>query len=203
MIARHSGKVPRIHDSALIAPNAMICGDVNIGRNVRIMFGAQLIAENSPITIGDNCIILENAVIRGTAGFPVTFGNNCLIGPNAHLAGCSLADNVFIATGASIFHGARLGANSEVRINGVVHIKSVLPEGATVPINWIAVGDPAEIFSPEKHDDIWEKQKALNFIGNVYSVQNPQTDQKSIMPEICRIMSERLGSHLDDRVLDF
>ena len=71
MILKHLDKVPIIDKSAYIAPNAMICGEVNIGKNVRIMFGAQIIAENSSISIGDNCIILENAVIRGTENHPV------------------------------------------------------------------------------------------------------------------------------------
>jgi len=65
MIIKHLDKVPEIDFSAFIAPNAVICGDVKIGKNVRVMYGAQVIAENSSITIGDNCIVLENAVIRG------------------------------------------------------------------------------------------------------------------------------------------
>ena len=117
----------------IIAPNAVICGDVKIGKNVRVMFGAQIIAESSPITIGDHCIILENAVIRGTDKFPVSIGNNCLIGPNSHLAGCIIEDNVFIATGASIFHGAKLMSGSEVRINGVVHLKNYFTQGYFSP----------------------------------------------------------------------
>lgn len=132
---KHLDKEPTIDSSSFVAPNAVICGDVRIGKNVRVMFGAQIIAESSPILIGDNCIILENAVIRGTDKFPVLIGNNCLIGPNAHLAGCIVEDNVFIATGASIFHGATLRTGSEVRINGVVHLKTILPENTSVPIN--------------------------------------------------------------------
>lgn len=145
MIIKHLNKEPRIDETAFIAPNAVICGDVTIGKNVRVMFGAQIIAESSSITIGDNCIVLENAVIRGTDKFPVLIGDNCLVGPNAHLAGCKIEDNVFIATGASIFHGAVLKTGSEVSINGVVHIKTILPQDTSVPINWIAVGNPAKI----------------------------------------------------------
>jgi carbonic anhydrase/acetyltransferase-like protein (isoleucine patch superfamily) len=55
-------------------------------------------------------------------------GSNCLIGPNAHLVGCTLEDCVFVATGVSIFHGAKLDYGAEVRINGVVHLRTSLPE---------------------------------------------------------------------------
>ena len=75
---------------------------------------------------------MENAVLRSTARHSLTVGNNCLI--NAHVVGCTVEDEVFIATGAAVFHSARLGKGSEVRINGVVHLKTHVADGATVPI---------------------------------------------------------------------
>jgi carbonic anhydrase/acetyltransferase-like protein (isoleucine patch superfamily) len=202
MIIKHLDKEPRIDNTAFIAPNSMICGDVKIGKNVRVMFGAQIIAESSPITIGDNCIILENAVIRGTDKFPVSIGNNCLIGPNAHLAGCTVEDNVFIATGASIFHGATLRTGSEVSINGVVHLKTELPSDASVPINWIAVGNPVKILPPDKHDEIWAVQKPLNFPLTVYGIDRPKSGEPNNMVDICSVMSDRLKSHIDNKLID-
>jgi carbonic anhydrase/acetyltransferase-like protein (isoleucine patch superfamily) len=196
MILKHNGKEPRIDSSAYIAPNALVCGDVTIGKGARIMFGAQVIAENSPVSIGDYCIVLENAVIRGTESFPVTIGNTCLIGPNAHIAGCTIEDNVFVATGAAIFHGATLKTGSEVRINGVVHLKTVLPEDATVPIGWVAVGNPAQLFPPDKHDDIWAVQEPLNFPKTVYNVERPLSGEPNNMPKICKTLSERLSGFI-------
>jgi len=194
MILEYNGALPIVDESAWIAPNAVLAGDVRIGKNTRIMFGAQIIAESSPIVIGDYCIVLENAVIRGTDNFPVSIGNNCLLGPNSHLAGCTVEDNVFIATGASVFHGAVLKTGSEVRINGVVHLKTILPENATVPINWIAVGNPVQILPPHKHEEIWNIQKPLKFPLTVYGIDRPKSDSANIMEDICKVMSERLYS---------
>ena len=165
MIIKHKGQIPSIHSTAYIAPNAVVCGNVEIGRNTRVMFGAQVIAENEKIVIGDNCIILENAVIRGTAGLPVKIGDNCLVGPNAHLAGCTLEDEVFIATGAAVFHGATVRKGAEVRVNGVVHLKTVVPEGRTVPIGWVAVGDPAGISPPRYARSHLAHPEAAEFSG--------------------------------------
>ncbi len=198
MILKHLNREPIIDSTAFIAPNSVICGDVKIGKNVRVMFGAQIIAESSSIVIGDNCIILENAVIRGTYNFPVSIGNNCLIGPNAHLAGCTVEDNVFIATGASVFHGAILRTGSEVCVNGVVHIKTELPKDTSVPINWIAVGNPVKILPPDKHDEIWAVQKKLNFPLTVYSIDRPKTGEPNNMVDICKVMLERLKFHIDE-----
>ncbi len=200
MIIEHIGGKPKIEQSAYVAPNSTICGNVTIGKNTRIMFGAQIIAESSPIKIGENCIILENAVIRGPKDFPVNIGDNCLVGPNAHLAGCTIESNVFLATGVSIFHGAMIKKGSEIRVNGVVHLKTVFPENKTLPIGWVAVGNPMQMFPPDKHEEIWEIQKKSNFPNLVYDIPGRE-DLADINKKLCEIMSERLNEHKSDRIL--
>ncbi len=200
MIIEHLGKMPTIHPSAYIAPSATICGDVEIGMGARIMFGVSVIAEGGLIRIGANSIVLENAVIRSTPKHSTYIGTHTLIGPHAHVVGCGIEDSVFIATGASVFHGASVGRGSEVRINGVVHIKTKLAPGSTVPIGWIAVGNPAQIFPPDRHDKIWEVQEPLNFPEFVYGFERtPELDD--IMLPITVQYSEQLGSHKDDKIL--
>lgn len=200
MLINHLGKSPIIDTTAFIAPNATICGDVKIGRNTRIMYGASIIAEGGTIEIGDDCVVLENAVLRSTVKHSLKVSNKVLIGPNAHVVGCTVDDNVFIATGASIFHGAKLCKGSEVRINGVVHIKTILQENQFVPIGWIAIGNPVEILPPEKHDDIWKIQKPLDFPEYVYGV-NRESEQEDTMSKVMEMMADALKSHKNDRVL--
>jgi carbonic anhydrase/acetyltransferase-like protein (isoleucine patch superfamily) len=194
MLLTHSRHSPRIDPTAYVAPNSVVCGDVNVGPGCRILFGAQIIAESGSITIGRECIVMENAVLRSSARHPLTIGNNCLIGPNAHVVGCTIEDEVFVATGATIFHSARLGKGCEVRVNGVVHIKSHVAAGETVPIGWIAVGNPAQILPPREHEKIWEIQKELNFPLTVYGFERSQAG----MVNITRRLSKSLGSHADD-----
>lgn len=194
MLIKHEGQAPQIDPTAYIAPNAVVCGNVTIGPGSRIMHGAQLIAESGSITIGRECIVMENAVLRSSARHPLSMGNNCLVGPNAHVVGCTVEDEVFIATGAAIFHSAHLGKGSEVRINGVVHLKSHLAAGETVPIGWVAVGNPAQVLPPGEHDRIWEIQKPLNFPLAVYGFERSE----ATMEKITRRLSETLGSHASD-----
>ncbi len=106
MLISHEGKNPEIHPAAYIAPSATICGDVKIGPGCRVMHGASIIAEGGRISIGEHCIIFENAVVRSNVKHSASIGNYCLIGPGAHVVGCTIEDEVFIATGASILHGA-------------------------------------------------------------------------------------------------
>lgn len=201
MLITHLGSSPQIEDSAVIAPTAVICGNVKIGKNARILYGAAIVAEGGSIEIGDNCIVLENAVLRSTARHSLSIGSNVLIGPNAHVVGCVVEDNVFIATGASVFHGARLCRGSEVRINGVVHIKTTLPENATVPIHWVAVGAPAHILSPERHEEINAIQRPLNFPEYVYGVPRKPNDE-TLMPEIAERVTDALRSCSEDEMID-
>ncbi len=190
MLIKHAGASPRINSTAYVASNAVVCGNVSVGPGCRIMHGVQVIAEGGSITIGRECIVMENAVLRSSGRHALSIGSNCLIGPNAHVVGCTIEDEVFIATGAAIFHGARVGKGSEVRIHGVVHLKSHLAEGETVPIGWIAVGNPAEILPPSDHERIWEIQKPLNFPLTVYGLDRSDVD----MIKITRHLSETLSS---------
>lgn len=196
MLIEHDGASPRVDPTAWIAPNAVLCGNVSVGPGCRIMFGAQVIAEGGSITIGRECIVMENAVLRSSSRHSLRIGDNCLVGPNAHVVGCTIEDEVFIATGAAIFHSAHLGRGSEVRINGVVHIKTRLPEGATVPIGWVAVGESAQILPPGEHERIWALQEPLNFPLTVYGFERSEATMK----QITRRLSQALGSHASDRV---
>jgi carbonic anhydrase/acetyltransferase-like protein (isoleucine patch superfamily) len=196
MLIKHDGVSPRIDSTAWVAPNAVICGNVTVGAGSRVMFGAQVIAEGGAITIGRDCIIMANAVLRSSARHSLSIGNHCLVGPNAHVVGCTVEDEVFIATGAAIFHAARLGKGCEVRVNGVVHLRTYLAAGETVPIGWVAVGDPAQVLPPSEHERIWEIQKRLNFPLTVYGFDRSE----ATMEKITRRLSEALGSHASDEV---
>jgi len=194
MLITHNSKKPSVDSAAWIAPNAVLCGDVTIGSGCRIMYGAQVIAETGSITIGRECIIMENAVLRSSSMHPLRIGNNCLIGPNAHVVGSTIENEVFIATGAAVFHSSHLGKGSEIRINGVVHLKTHIPAGEMVPIGWIAVGNPALILAPDQHDRIWEVQKPLNFPLTVYGFER----EEASMVKITQRLSEALASHISD-----
>ncbi len=200
MLLSHDGKRPRIDPSSRVAPNAAICGDVTIGPNCSIGFGAVLTAESGPIAVGANCVIMDTAVIRGVRGNPVRIGDNVLVGPRAYLTGCEVADNAFLATGATVFNGARIGERAEVRINGIVHIRTVLRPDAVVPLNWIAVGDPAEILPPHEHDRIWAIQKELDFPKYVFGRDRPAAGE-TLMPELMPRYAARLRSHVNDALL--
>ena len=165
LLIEHDGVAPRVDPTARLAPNATVCGDVSIGPGTSVGFGAVVVAESGPVSIGADCVVMDTAVLRGVRDAPLALADRVLVGPRAYLVGCSVEEEAFIATGATVFNKARIGRRAEVRINGIVHLRTALPPGATVPLGWIAVGDPAEILPPEAHERIWKIQEALDFPG--------------------------------------
>lgn len=197
MLVRHRDRSPAIDATAYIAPSAVIVGDVRIEAGARVLHGAVITAEDGEVVIGENTVVMEHALVRGRSGHPARIGAAVMIGPHAHVNGSTVEDDVFIATGASLFPGSRIGSGAEVRINGVVQVNTVLQPGAVVPIGWVAVGSPASILPPDRHDEIWAIQRELDFGGTVYGVGRDVS-----MRELMRRQSEYYGSHADDQILD-
>lgn len=196
MRVEHRGKRPTVDPSAYVAPNAVLCGDVHVGPEARVLFGAVVTAEDGRVEIGARCVVMENALIRGRSAHPVELGDDVLVGPHAHVNGATVGPGCFLATGSSVFPGARLGAGAEVRINGVVQVNTALPDEAVVPIGWIAVGDPAEILPPDQHDRIWSIQKDLDFPGTVYGVERTASATERMQRQ-----ADWFAAHGDDVVL--
>src|SRR6218665_2113657 len=93
-----------IHPTATIASTAVLRGEVQVSAGAVIRDGVILVADGSTIRIGENTIVMEHAVIRSTAADDCTLGAHVMVGPPPHLTRCNLEDEVFIATGASLFH---------------------------------------------------------------------------------------------------
>jgi gamma-carbonic anhydrase len=198
VLYEHEGKRPQIAESAYVAPTAVLCGDVTVGEESRVLFGAVLTAEGGAVEVGSRCIVMENALVRGRTGHPTRLGDNVLVGPHAHVNGAVVEDDVFLATGVSVFPGARVGARSEVRINAVVHVNSSVAEETTVPIGWVAVGDPAQLFPSEAHEELWPVQRAMDFPGTVFGIERDQLT----MEKVAERYAELFGRHRDDRLLE-
>jgi carbonic anhydrase/acetyltransferase-like protein (isoleucine patch superfamily) len=202
MLIEHQGKRPSIDTTAYVAPTAVICGDVTIGPRTHVSFGAVIEAHGSPVRIGAQCVIRENLNIRSTSRNAVEIGDHVLIGPHSSLKGCTVEDECFLATGVKIFQGARVGRRTEVRIDGIVHVGSVLPPNSLVPIKWIAVGDPAQLISPDQHGEIDKVLGGMDFPQKVYGVERQPVSGVDIdMKEVTGRVTSSLAEHRGDTML--
>lgn len=124
-------------DRFWIAPDAHVIGQVVLGVDVGVWFGAVLRGDNEPIHVGARTNIQEGAMVHVDPGFPVSIGEGCTIGHHAIVHGCSIGDNSLIGMGATILNGAKIGKNCLVGANALV------TEGKEFPDNSLIVGSPA------------------------------------------------------------
>ena len=83
-------------DSAWLAPGAVLVGDVRLGAETSVWYGAVVRADNTPIVIGARTNIQEHAVLHSDPGVPLAIGEGCTIGHRAMLHGCTIGDNSLI-----------------------------------------------------------------------------------------------------------
>lgn len=121
-----------------IAPDAHVIGQVSLGEDVGIWFGAVLRGDNEPIVIGAGSNVQEGAMIHTDPRFPVNIGEGCTIGHHAIVHGCTIGDNSLIGMGATVLNGAKIGNNCLVGANALV------TEGKEFPDNSLIVGSPAK-----------------------------------------------------------
>ena len=202
MLIEHRSTRPNIDPTAIVAPTAVICGDVTIGPRTHVSFGAVIVAHGAPVRIGSQCVIRENLNIRSTGEHPVEIGDYVLVGPNSSLKGCAVEDECFLATGVKIYQGARVGRRTEVRIDGIVHVGAVLPANSLVPMKWVAVGDPAQILPPNQHDEIDAILSGMDFPHVVYGLERQAgTGVDMDMREVTRRITTELAEHRNDRIV--
>jgi carbonic anhydrase/acetyltransferase-like protein (isoleucine patch superfamily) len=204
MLVRHRGQDPIVDVSSYVAPTAVLVGDVRVGRECRLLYGAVIDAEGSSVTIGDTTIVTENAVIRATAAgdrdHPVVVGDHVLVGPHATLLGCRVEPCAYIATGATVLHGATVGAGANVAVGAVVHAGSAVPSEFFVPPNTIAVGEPVEIYAPTD-PGLPAAIKALGFAERAFGVRTAWEDRLERYRQATEVRAAELASHFDDVAL--
>ena len=199
VFVEHRLKSPQVSESAYIAPTAVLAGDVTVGPHSRVLFGAVITAEGGAVQIGANCVVMENAVIRGVPGQETRVGDDAVIGPHVHLTGCVIEGGSRIATGAVVFNGARIEAGAEVEFNAVVYVNTVVPSGVAVPMGWFAGGQPAELVAPGDWDRIRAIMGPLDYPGTVFGVA--ASDTSTPMSDVARRYSRGLALHHRDHIV--
>lgn len=136
------GKRPRVHPDAFVAPTAVLIGDVEIGPNASVWFGAVLRADQARVVVGAGSNVQDNAVLHCAAELPTLVGENVTIGHNACLEGCVVEDGAVVGMGSIMLQRSRLGSGAMLAAG------AVLPEGREVPEGHLAAGMPADVKKP-------------------------------------------------------
>jgi carbonic anhydrase/acetyltransferase-like protein (isoleucine patch superfamily) len=121
------------------AGNATIIGDVMIGKQVGVWFGAVIRADKDRIVIGDRSNIQDNCVLHTSKGHPVILGTDVSVGHGAILHGCTIGNRVLVGMGSIVLNGATIGEGS------VIGAGAVIIEGKQIPPGSVVVGVPGKI----------------------------------------------------------
>ena len=140
MIKYFENKQPHLGENVYISETAMVIGDVTLGDEVNIWFGAVLRGDMHYIKIGNRTNIQDNSVVHVTTGVsPTNIGNGVTVGHGAIIHGCTIEDDCLIGMGAIIMDDAVIGAGS------LIGAGALIPPNMIIPPNSLVVGSPGKV----------------------------------------------------------
>ena len=141
-LARYLGKTPDISRALFVAANATINGDVILGLNSSVFYGAVLRGDIQEIRVGEGTNIQDNAIVHLADEYSAVIGAWCTIGHAAIVHACTIGDECLIGMGATILDGAQIGSRSIVGANSLVAQRFKCQPGSMV------YGSPAKVVRP-------------------------------------------------------
>jgi carbonic anhydrase/acetyltransferase-like protein (isoleucine patch superfamily) len=142
MIIEYRGKRPKIAPSAFVAPTAVLIGDVEVGPESSIWFGAVLRGDNGPIRVGARTSIQDNAVVHVSEAGGTLIGDDVTVGHCAVMEDCRIERHALIGSNATLLNGCRIGEGA------LIGAGSVVAQRAAIPARTVAAGAPASVKKP-------------------------------------------------------
>jgi carbonic anhydrase/acetyltransferase-like protein (isoleucine patch superfamily) len=133
---------PRIASSAWVADSATVIGNVELGAEASVWFGAVLRGDTEALTIGPRCNLQDGSVLHADPGFPLVLGEGVTVGHQAMLHGCSVGEGSLVGIQSVVLNGARIGRHCLVAAGAVVTEGKVFPDGSLI------MGAPARVVKP-------------------------------------------------------
>ena len=131
--------MPTIHPTVFIAPTAAVMGDVTVGAESSVWYGAVMRGDMAAIVIGSQTNLQDGTIVHVDEGIPCHVGSRVGVGHRVILHGCTVEDECLIGMGSVLLNKVHIGAGS------VVAAGAVLPEGMQVPPRSLIMGVPARI----------------------------------------------------------
>jgi carbonic anhydrase/acetyltransferase-like protein (isoleucine patch superfamily) len=139
MLIPFRGKQPRVDPSAFVAPTAVLIGDVEIGPESSVWFGAVLRADNGPIRVGARTSIQDNAVVHVSEHGATLIGDDVTIGHAAVMEDCDIKQFALIGSNSTLLNGCTIGEGA------LIAAGSVVGERMEIPARVMAAGAPAKV----------------------------------------------------------
>ncbi len=132
-------KPTKIGKKVFIAKTATVIGDVTLGTESSVWYGAVLRGDINRIIVGHHSNIQDNAVLHLADDFPCVVGNWVTVGHGAIVHACKVGDEVLVGMGAVILDGAVIGKQS------IIGAKALVTQGTKIPPGSLVLGTPAKV----------------------------------------------------------
>lgn len=155
------GVAPRMAASAWVADSAEVMGNVVLGENASVWFGAVLRGDTESITVGAGSNVQDASVLHADFGTPLMIGDRVTVGHQVMLHGCTIGDESLIGIGAVVLNGAKIGKNCLVGAGALVTEGKEFPDGSMI------IGSPAKAvrqLTPEQIEGL--RMSAQHYIDN-------------------------------------
>ena len=139
MIHQFEDRIPSLPEEYYVADSAAVIGDVTLGNQSSIWFGAVLRGDIEPIIVGERSNIQDLSVAHTSRGQPVVLGDDVTVGHKVTLHGCKVGNNCLIGMGAILLDGCKVGDNC------IIGAGSLIGQGRIIPPGSLAVGTPAKV----------------------------------------------------------
>ncbi|MBI5885088.1 MAG: gamma carbonic anhydrase family protein [Deltaproteobacteria bacterium] len=161
MLLTYKGIAPKLHESVFVVESALIIGDVEIGPDSSVWFGAIIRGDVNYIRIGGRTSVQDNCALHVTKDvWPLIIGSDVTIGHSVTLHGCVVKDRCLIGMGAIILDNAEIGEDC------IIGAGALVTEGARIPAGSVVFGSPGKVarqVKPEEKERIL--QSARNYVG--------------------------------------
>lgn len=131
-----------------IAPSATVIGNVSLGDESSVWFGAVIRADKDQINIGRRTNIQDQAVLHVDPGFPIELGDDVIVGHAAVVHGAKVANNVLIGIHSTVLNGAEIGEFSIIGANALI------TSGTKIPPYSLVLGSPAKVVKTLSEDHV-------------------------------------------------
>ncbi len=160
MVIAFRGVSPQVDPAAYVHQSAYVVGDVVIGAESSVWFGAIVRGDVHWVRIGKRTNLQDQVIVHVTRGrWPTVIGDDVTIAHGAILHGCSVGDRCLIGIGAIVLDGAVIGSDC------LIAAGSLVTPGTAIPSGHLAMGSPARPARPLRDEEIaFLRQSAANYV---------------------------------------
>lgn len=147
-LAKFLGRTPQVSESAFVANSATLIGDVRLGKDSSVFYGAVLRGDIETITVGESSNVQDGCIVHLADDLGAHIGAWCTIGHAAIIHACTIGDECLVGMQAVVLDGAEIGDQC------LIGAGSLVTQRTKIPPRSLVLGSPAKVIRPLKENEL-------------------------------------------------